>query len=170
MSSFRVRGARVDDLDAIMAIWRAGIRNSLGGPLPESMDYPAYFRARLEEQDEVFKFFIVESPEGKVIAWQSVLPFRSNPATRGTMGEVSAYADPAYAHSRATLTGLTELFAHADTSPLHFLIAFIADPNQAAASLARHFGMVEAITLPISPKADHLPPLGLFVYTCGRPH
>jgi L-amino acid N-acyltransferase YncA len=170
MSAFKVRDARVADLDAIMEIWRAGIQNSLGGPLPETMDYPAYFKARLEEQTEVFKFFIVESPDGKVIAWQSLLPFRSNPATRGTMGEISAYTHPAHIGGRATIAGLTELFAHADRSPLHFVLAFIANPNHAASSLARHFGMQEAITLPPTPKAAHLPPLGLFIYTCGQAH
>jgi L-amino acid N-acyltransferase YncA len=170
MSSFKVRDATVDDLDAIMEIWRAGINNSLGGPLPDTMDYRAYFKARLEEQNEIFKFFIVQSDEGKVLAWQSILPFRSNPATRDTMGEISAYTHPTSASGRATMALGKELFAHADRSPLHFLVAFIAKPNLAAANLARHFGMQEATTLPISPKADSLPPLAFFYYTCGGAH
>jgi L-amino acid N-acyltransferase YncA len=170
MSSFKVRDAKVDDLDAIMEIWRAGILNSLGGPPRDTVDYPAYFKARLEEQNDIFKFFIVESNDGRVLAWQSIQPFRSNPATRDTMGEISAYTHPTSASGRATMALGKELFAHADRSPLHFLIAFIAKPNHAAANLARHFGMREIGALPTTPKADHLPQLGVFYYTCGGAH
>ncbi len=165
MSSFRVRTATVSDLPDVMRIWRAGIENSLGGPPPDTMDYEAYFQARLEEQTEVFRFFLVENTEGRVVAWQSVMPFRSNPATRGTMAEISLYTDPS-SPGPATLAGVTAMLAHADRSPLLFLLAIIAETNLGAANLAKNFGLAHIGTMPATPKAPHLPALRMYLYTC----
>lgn len=169
MSSFRVRRAEPHDLDTIMSIWLAGIRSSLGGPPPDTIDYPAYFKARIEEQTDVFRFFLIEDEHGEVVAWQSIMPFRSNPATRGTMGEISVYTHPAHSGG-ATHAGMTAMWAHADASPLQFLLAVIAENNKAARALAHRFEMQELGIMPKSLKVADAPALAVYVYPCRSPH
>lgn len=169
MSSFVVRAAKPEDLGVILEIWRAGIESSLGGPPPDTIDYEAYFAARIQEQNDVFRFFLVENPEGRVVAWQSLMPFRANPATRGTMAEISVYTHPS-SPGAATFKGVTEMFAHADRSPLLFLLAVIAETNGPATNLARHFNLARVGTIPETEKAPNLPALALWLYTCRNAH
>jgi L-amino acid N-acyltransferase YncA len=169
MSSFRVRRAEPEDLDVIMSIWLAGIESSLGGPPPATVDYPAYFKARIEEQNDVFRFFLIEDESGTVVAWQSIMPFRSNPATRGTMGEISVYTHPSHSGG-ATSAGMTAMWAHADASPLQFLLAVIAENNKAARALANRFHMQELGVMPKSLKVADTPALAVYVYPCRPPH
>lgn len=170
MSSFTVRSASPDDLDVILDIWRAGIESSLGGPPPDTIDYRAYFAARIAEQTEVFRFFLIEEESGKVIAWQSIMPFRSNPATRGTMGEISVYTHPDWYTTGATHVGMTAMWAHADASPLQFLMAVIAEGNKAARALADRFEMQLLGLMPRSLKAEGMPALAVYMYPCKPPH
>jgi L-amino acid N-acyltransferase YncA len=171
MSSFTVRSASPDDLDVILDIWRAGIESSLGGPPPDTIDYRAYFAARIEEQTDVFRFFLIQEEGGKVVAWQSILPFRSNPATRGTMGEISVYTHPDWYTSGATHFGMSAMWAHADASPLLFLMAVIAEGNKPARALADRFEMQLLGLMPKSPKAETMPALAVYLYPCkAAPH
>jgi L-amino acid N-acyltransferase YncA len=169
MSSFRVRIAKPEDLDVIMSIWLAGIESSLGGPPPDTVDYRAYFAARIEEQNDVFRFFLIDDEHGNTVAWQSIMPFRSNPATRGTMGEISVYTHPSH-HGGATAVGMTEMFAHADRSPLLFLMAVIAEGNKAARALAHRFEMQPLGIMPASLKAPSMPALAVYLYPCKPAH
>lgn len=167
--AYSVRGGRVEDAEELVRIWRSGLLSSLGSPPPSGLDDVGYFRHRLETQDEVFRYFVVEDGAGDIVAWQSLSPFRSNPAVVHVMAELSAYADPAKSPGFPTLQGLQALFAHADQSPLHYVVAFITLENPKAYRLAEHFGMRRAGTLPRTPKKPENPELAYYVYPCGTP-
>ncbi len=164
--SYVVRPAAVDDLDAIHQIWLEGVENSLGAPPAAGVDYRGYFKQRLEAQNEVFKYFVVEDSNREIVSWQSLSPFRSNPAVAGVMAELSAYTNPKTTPGRPTLLGLEETFRFADASPLHYVVAFIAENNPKALRLAEHLGMRQVGHFPIAPEAPHLPQLVYLVYPC----
>lgn len=164
---YSVRAAVVEDLDAILRIWMSGVENSLGAPPTPGIDYRAYFRQRLETQSDVFKYFVVENLQGDVVSWQSLSPFRSNPAVAGIMAELSAYTSPAQMPGRPTLLGLERTFRFADESPLHYVVAFIAKNNPNALRLAQHLGMQHVGIFPNAPEAPELPELTYLVYPCG---
>lgn len=164
--SYIVRQGRPDDASAIYHIWRDGIESSLGAKPSESDDYEAYFRGRLEAQNDTFQYFIVENEQGEIVSWQSLSPFRSNPAVAGVMAELSAYASPKHTPGRPTLLGLRALLRFADCSPLHYVVAFIAENNPKALRMAEHVGLKRIGTFPRSPQAAHLPELAYLVYPC----
>jgi L-amino acid N-acyltransferase YncA len=114
----------------------------------------------------VFQYFVVENDEGEIVSWQSLSPFRSNPAVAGIMAELSAYASPTAAPGRPTLLGLEAAMRFADQSPLHYVVAFIAETNPKALRLAEHVGLKRIGTFPRSPQAAHLPELAYLVYPC----
>ncbi|MEN9577217.1 MAG: hypothetical protein RJA70_226 [Pseudomonadota bacterium] len=161
-----MRAGTVEDAEAIHEIWLNGVENSLGSAPSGEVDYAAYFRQRLAAQNDVFKYFVVENSDGEVVSWQSLSPFRSNPAVVGVMAELSAYTSPKQMPGRPTLLGLEETFRFADRSPLHYVVAFIASSNAAALRLSEHLGMRNIGTFPIAPQAPHLPELAYMVYPC----
>jgi L-amino acid N-acyltransferase YncA len=165
--AYLVRSAELGDLKTIVDIWMAGVEISLGTRPPAANDYHAYFKRRLNAQNDVFKVFVVENETGDVVAWQSLSPFRSNPAVSGVMAELSAYSSPDHTPGRPTLLGLEETFRFADASPLHYVVAFIAGNNPKALRLAEHLGMQKIGTFPVAPQAPHLPPLAYLVYPCA---
>jgi L-amino acid N-acyltransferase YncA len=164
--AYTVRQGRPEDSEAIYRIWSEGIETSLGRRPRGGLDFEAYFRGRLEAQDEVFQYLVVENDDGEIVSWQSLSPFRSNPAVAGVMAELSAYASPKHMPGRPTLLGLTELMRLADGSPLHFVVAFIAESNSKALRMAEHVGLRRIGTFPRSPEAPELPELAYLVYPC----
>lgn len=164
--AYTVRRGRPADAPTIHRIWIEGIEASLGTRPQGDLDYEAYFRGRLEAQDDVFQYFVVENDGGEIVSWQSLSPFRSNPAVAGIMAELSAYASPTHTPGRPTLLGLEALMQFADRSPLHYVVAFIAESNSKALRLAEHVGLRRIGTFPRSPQAAHLPELAYLVYPC----
>jgi L-amino acid N-acyltransferase YncA len=164
--AYTVRQARGGDASTIYQIWIEGIEASLGARPKGDLDYEAYFRSRLETQDEVFQFFVVENDGGEIVCWQSLSPFRSNPAVAGVMAELSAYASPRHMPGRPTMLGLEEVLRFADRSPLHYVVAFIQEQNSKALRLAEHVGLKQIGVFPRSPQAPHLPELAYLVYPC----
>lgn len=164
--AYTVRQGRPEDAPAIHRIWIEGIEASLGARPKGDLDYEAYFESRLAVQDDVFQYFVVEDETGDIVSWQSLSPFRSNPAVAGIMAELSAYASPTATPGRPTLLGLEALLRFADQSRLHYVVAFIAETNTKALRLAEHVGLERIGTFPRSPQAPHLPGLAYLVYPC----
>jgi hypothetical protein len=72
----RLRVATNDDADAIVDIWRKGLKASLGfqAELPEA---EPYFSQCIQEQSGVAIDHV-----GKIVGWQSLRPTRANPIMR----------------------------------------------------------------------------------------
>jgi L-amino acid N-acyltransferase YncA len=164
--AYTVRQGRPTDASAIHRIWIEGIVASLGSRPQGDLDYEAYFASRLDAQDHVFQYFVVENDAGEIVSWQSLSPFRSNPAVTGIMAELSAYASPTAMPGRPTLLGLEALMRFADQSPLHYVVAFIAETNAKAQRMAEHVGLKRIGSFPRSPQAPELPELAYLVYPC----
>ncbi len=154
----RIRTAVAGDAAAIHRIWREGSAVSLGAELPTSIDYEAAFRDKISQQDDTFKFFVGESEDGEVIGWLSLTPFRSNPALREVMAELSAYVDADQSRSGVVKRLLQHAWEHCERTPLQYVNAFISSTNEPALGAARSAGFVVIGTFPSSPKSS-APPL-----------
>lgn len=164
---FRARQGTVEDTDRIVDIWMRGIENSLGTPPPAGHDYRAYFGERLENQDDIFRFTIVENDAGDVLGWMSLSPFRSNPAVKGIMAELSAYVEPNKIASGVTGFGLDHVMRAADASLLQYVIAFCLRSNTGALKLVYRYGFKELGEYPVSSKAPDATPLVYLVRACA---
>src|SRR5579863_7183781 len=89
----RIRQSTVDDLGEVVRIWREGSTASLGIDLPDG-DYPAYFAAKIRDQDDTFQLWVQEDSDGSIMGWQSLFPFRNNPVVARLMAESSTYVCP----------------------------------------------------------------------------
>ncbi len=167
--SFRVRQATIDDLDRVLKVWTAGVESSLGTPPPPTHNYKEYFAERLLDQTDIFSFTVAESAEGEVIGWISLAPFRSNPAVKGVMAEMSAYVDPAHVASGVTGFAVKSVLARADASDLQYVVAFTLESNTGVLTLCERFGFKRVGTYPVSPKAPDAAPLVYLVRPCARP-
>ncbi len=166
---FRVRQATIDDLDDVLGIWRRGIESSLGTPPPQDKDYKTYFAERLLNQTEIFSFTCAETLDGLVVGWISLSPFRSNPAVKGVMAEMSAYVDPEHVASGITGFAVKSVLARADASPLQYIVAFTLETNDGVLQLCKRFGFTLVGSYPVSPKAPDATPLAYLVRPCAYP-
>jgi len=81
-----IRQATIDDAEVIDHIWR----QRLAEDQPPNEKSLKHFRKTLEEQDDVFKYWVLEE-DGKVVGWVSATPMRNSLALRNTMAEASCY-------------------------------------------------------------------------------
>jgi L-amino acid N-acyltransferase YncA len=154
----RIRSAVVADADSVHRIWREGSAVSLGAELPTSIDYADAFREKIEQQDDTFKLWVGENDAGEVIGWLSLTPFRSNPAVREVMAELSAYVRIDQARSGVVKRLLQNAWDHCERTPLQYVNAFISSNNEPALLAALSTGFLIVGTLPASPKSS-APPL-----------
>lgn len=155
---FRIRPADVEDSSAIYQIWRDGSAISLGAELPTTVDYEPQFREKIGQQDDTFKFFVAEGEDGVIGGWISLTPFRSNPAVRQVMAELSAYVRTDMLRSGIITRLIEHTWKHAERTPLQYINAFISSANQTALVAAINVGFLIIGTLPASPKSN-APPL-----------
>jgi L-amino acid N-acyltransferase YncA len=135
-----IRQATVDDLDAMIRIWEAGSGQALGCELPSNLDCRSFFRQRIEGQNDCFKVWLEETPEGELTGWQSLLPFRNNPAVMHLMAESSTYISSNYQGRGVARRLLSHALSEARKSSLQWVIGFCSADNAAVLSLARSVG------------------------------
>jgi L-amino acid N-acyltransferase YncA len=163
-----IREATIDDLAAVVDIWKEGLRSSLGYEPPPG-DYDKAFRRKIEEQDANFKVFVAVDA-GVVVGWQSLSPFRSNPVTSERMAELSAYMRASHLRSGIAKELLQHSLRHADSAPgLQYVTAFITAPNERALQVALAGGFVKVATMPPPEKGPFGPDLHYIVYTAKKP-
>lgn len=165
-SQFSVRQASIDDLDKVLDIWTRGIESSLGTPPPPDKDYKTYFAERLLDQTDIFSFTVAENADGQVIGWISLSPFRSNPAVKNVMAEMSAYVDPLHVAGGVTGFAVQSVLAKADASALQYIVAFTLETNTGVLKLCQRFGFKLVGSYPVSPKAPDATPLAYLVRPC----
>jgi L-amino acid N-acyltransferase YncA len=141
--SFKLRDATEEDIPEILALYRHYVRNSVV-TFDEKPPTLAQFRSRFRHLQKLeYPFRVAMSPQGTLLGYAYVFPFREKSAFRKTV-ESSIYLGPA-ATGRGLGTALLEdLITHCTRQGLKEMIAVIADQG-AEASLALHtrFGFVE---------------------------
>lgn len=135
--------ASEDDLPDVLALYRHYVRNSVV-TFDEKPPTIAAFRSRFRHLQKLgYPFRVARSPQGTLLGYAYVFPFREKSAFRKTV-ESSIYLGPAATGRGLGTVLLGDLIEKCASAGLTEMIAVIADQG-AEASLALHtkFGFVE---------------------------
>jgi len=141
--SFSLRDATEADLPAVLALYRHYVRNSVV-TFDEKPPTLPQFRSRFRHLQKLgYPFRVAMSPQGTLLGYAYVFPFREKSAFRKTV-ESSIYLGPASTGRGLGTVLLQDLIQHCTSAGLKEMIAVIADQG-AEASLALHqkFGFTE---------------------------
>jgi phosphinothricin acetyltransferase len=141
--AYSLRGATLEDMPAVLALYRHYVRNSVVTFDEKAPTLAAYKSRFLHLQKLGYPFRLALSPTGTLLGFAYVFPFREKSAFRKTV-ESSIYLGPAALGRGLGRTLLGDLIDHCEIAGLKEIIAVIADQG-AEASLALHtgFGFVE---------------------------
>lgn len=135
--------ATEEDLPDVLALYRHYVRNSVV-TFDEKPPTLAGFRSRFRHLQKLgYPFRVARSPQGTLLGYAYVFPFREKSAFRKTV-ESSIYLGPAATGRGLGTVLLGDLIEKSARAGLKEMIAVIADQG-AEASLALHakFGFVE---------------------------
>lgn len=136
------------DFDSIFNIWLEGIENSFDmGEFGEA-EVRQKFHANFRERQGIFNFWVAVDTENKVVGWQSLVKFSNNPFRQDTYAESSTYIARATRLKGLGRTLLSHALQEAEASTLEYIIAFIAQKNEAARKMARETGWLEVGEIP----------------------
>ena len=141
--SWSVVDATEEDLPDVLALYRHYVRNSVV-TFDEKPPTLAQFRSKFRHLQKLgYPFRVARSPQGTLLGYAYVFPFREKSAFRKTV-ESSIYLGPAATGRGLGTILLADLIEHCTKAGLKEMIAVIADQG-AEASLALHqkFGFVE---------------------------
>ncbi len=141
--SWTVDDATEADLPDVLALYRHYVRNSVV-TFDEKPPTLAQFRSKFRHLNKLgYPFRIARSPQGTLLGYAYVFPFREKSAFRKTV-ESSIYLGPAATGRGLGTVLLADLISACTEAGLKEIIAVIADQG-AEASLALHqkFGFVE---------------------------
>lgn len=142
--SYEIRGATEDDVPDILALYRHYVRNSVV-TLDEKAPRITKFRARFRHLQKLgYPFRVAVSPQGTLLGYAYVFPFREKAGFRKTV-ESSIYLGPASLGRGLGSALLGDLIERCREEGLSEMIAVIADSG-AEASMALHakFGFTES--------------------------
>jgi L-amino acid N-acyltransferase YncA len=160
-----MRDARPDELDEIYAIWKAGMEQH-GYEIDPARraKYIAYLNGMMQSQDEVFKFWVAEAENGEIAGWQALMPYGNNPFSRELGGESSTYVRPSLQAGGVAHILLYHVIAHAKTTSLHHVVAFVAEDNKAVEQIGGKLGGWQRVgVIPPSPKPPRRPGMVLHI-------
>ncbi len=141
--SWSIADATEADLPDVLALYRHYVRNSVV-TFDEKPPTLAQFRSKFRHLQKLgYPFRIARSPQGTLLGYAYVFPFREKSAFRKTV-ESSIYLGPAATGRGLGKVLLADLIEACTKAGLKEIIAVIADQG-AEASLALHqkFGFVE---------------------------
>ena len=141
--AYSLRSATLEDMPAVLALYRHYVRNSVVTFDEKAPTLAAYKSRFLHLQKLGYPFRLALSPTGTLLGFAYVFPFREKSAFRKTV-ESSIYLGPAALGRGLGRTLLGDLIDHCEIAGLKEIIAVIADQG-AEASMALHtgFGFVE---------------------------
>lgn len=141
--AYSLRSATLEDMPAVLALYRHYVRNSVVTFDEKAPTLAAYKSRFLHLQKLGYPFRLALSPTGTLLGFAYVFPFREKSAFRKTV-ESSIYLGPAALGRGLGRTLLGDLIDHCEKAGLREIIAVIADQG-AEASMALHtgFGFVE---------------------------
>jgi L-amino acid N-acyltransferase YncA len=162
---YLMRDARLDELEEICAIWKAGMEQHGYTIDPAKKEkYFAYLKGLIQSRDDVFKFWVAESGSGGIAGWQALMPYGNNPFSRELNAESSTYVRADSQAGGVAQILLFHVIAHAKTTPLHHVVAFVAEDNQAIDQIGKKLGGWQRSGLiPPSPKPPKRPGMVIFI-------
>ncbi|MGB5314070.1 MAG: hypothetical protein WBN38_18500, partial [Polyangiales bacterium] len=121
----------------------------------------AFFERALNEQDEVFQFWVAENGQGSVVGWEMLSAFTGDPASRRLTGETTT------ALGRRSRPSKREPWSHvgyargpprrAHSTPLQYLFARVPTRDVLMVSVLESVGYQEVGVIPPSSKSPARP-------------
>jgi L-amino acid N-acyltransferase YncA len=141
--SWELMDAVEEDLPDILALYRHYVRNSVV-TFDEKPPTIAAFRSKFRHLSKLgYPFRIARSPQGTLLGYAYVFPFREKSAFRKTV-ESSIYLGPAATGRGLGTVLLADLIEKCQEAGLKEIIAVIADQGaEASVALHKRFGFVE---------------------------
>ena len=141
--SHTIADAVESDLPDVLALYRHYVRNSVV-TFDEKPPTLAQFRSKFRHLQKLgYPFRVVRAPEGTLLGYAYVFPFREKSAYRRTV-ESSIYLGPAAIGRGLGTLLLADLIEHCEKAGLKEMIAIISDQGaDASLALHRRFGFVE---------------------------
>ncbi len=147
MSGLTVRPARLDDADAINAVYNPFIRDTVitFETVEHTVDQRrAWLQAR--DGDARYPVLVAERPDGTICGFASANPFDPRAGYASSV-KTSVFVEPA-CHGLGAGTALyNALFEALDGAELHRAYGLVAAPNPASAALHKRFGFAHVATL-----------------------
>lgn len=142
--TWSIRDAVEDDLPDVLSLYRHYVRNSVV-TFDEKPPTMAQFRSRFRHLQKLgYPFRVAVSPQGLVLGYAYVFPFREKTGFRKTV-ESSIYLGPASLGRGLGSALLADLIEECDKADLKEMIAVIADSGaEASIALHRKFGFIES--------------------------
>jgi phosphinothricin acetyltransferase len=141
--SYTLREATLEDMPAVLALYRHYVRNSVVTFDEKAPTLTAYKSRFLHLQKLGYPFRLAFSPTGTLLGFAYVFPFREKSAFRKTV-ESSIYLGPAAIGRGLGAALLADLIEHCEKAGLTEMIAVISDHGaEASLALHRRFGFVE---------------------------
>lgn len=140
---YSITDATEADLPDVLALYRHYVRNSVV-TFDEKPPTLAQFRSRFRHFQKLgYPFRVVRAPEGTLLGYAYVFPFRDKSAYRKTV-ESSIYLGPAATGRGLGTRLLGDLIEHCEAAGLKEMIAVISDQGaEASLALHRQFGFIE---------------------------
>lgn len=138
-----IRRANVDDLDALVEIWRLGAELATGRRLAagEGDLYRGYYHDKVTVQRDPFRIWVaIDQKSGRMIGWQSLQPYSNNPLDFKCNAEASTYIRP---NSRKGMVGhwlLRHALRYAESTELEIIWALTMSSNTAARRMVKALG------------------------------
>ena len=160
-----MRPALPSELDVIYNIWKAGMEQHGYAIESDKEDkYRQFLSELIEGQDEIFRFWACEDADGRIVGWQSLMPYTNNPFSRELGGESSTYVSPDAQDRGVAYILLYHVIAHAKKTPLHHVIAFVAEDNYAVEKIGGKLGGWQEVgLLPAADKEPQRPGMKLHI-------
>ena len=159
-----IRRGRPADAERIAAIWQAGVNLAAEMHAAETEDPLTYFRSRLENNPEGLGYWVLEV-KGRIVGWQSLLPFYPNPLEWRYLAISSTYVERRCGVPEAG----SKLVSHAVEEARHAgvaqLFAFIVGQNRASVRMAKRTGWHQCGTVPVRFRGPVRMEMQLFVLT-----
>lgn len=162
MSEYQIRQAKPEDSVDMARIWVSG-QELMGIPVKPA-DYAAVFRDKVGHQDDIFQVWCAETPEGRVIGWQSISPYINHPYLKPYFGESSTYV---CATTRARGLGralLVHALEHAANTSIRYVTANVLANNARILKICDDLGFVRVGLFPPPIKEAVIPELLFIVY------
>jgi L-amino acid N-acyltransferase YncA len=159
-----IRRAVADDAEEIARIWAEGVTFAANLTLRSDGGIVNFFKTRMPESGGKFGFWVLEK-QGKVIGWQSLLPFYPSPVLWDHLAISSTYVarHGGVAHAGSSL--ISAAIANARESGLAQLLGFVPIGNRPAIRLARQTGWQPCGQIPPRHRGPMLSGFDLFVMT-----
>lgn len=155
-SERKVRTANQADVDAIVNIWKTGIKEAIG--IPSDIDDEKvyeYFYKKIQEQSVPFNVWVaVHDTDDSILGWQSLSPIINSPAVHDLWAESSTYVrEDTQKHGVAEAL-VRYAIEEARNSLLEYVVALVPIPNYHVIKLAERIGFLDLGTIQKSRKSE----------------